>query len=185
MYYYIKGKVSCVLAKYVVLDNNGIGYIIVVPNPYSFIKDEDICIYVYHYLRENEEILYGFKTLDERSLFLKLLEVNGIGPKSALSILASATVNEILEAIDRSDHLYLKKFPGIGIKASQQIILDLKGKLKFNVSSNKNSNKLDDLTEALISLGYSKKDARRVLECQDLSVSEESIIKSCLDMLNK
>ncbi len=185
MYYYIKGKITLVLSKYVVLDNNGVGYLIVVPNPFSFIKGEEATIYVYHYLRENEELFYGFKSEDERSLFLKLLDVNGIGPKSALSILAGASVKEIMDAIERDDHIYLKKFPGIGAKASQQIILDLKGKLKFDKNLNKNSSKLDDLTEALISLGYSRKDSRRVLECQDLSMSEESVLKSCLDMLNK
>ncbi len=185
MYFFIKGKIAEVLSKCIVLECGGIGYEIVVPNPFSYTQGSDETVYVHHYLRENEEMFYGFKTLDERTLFLRLLEVNGIGPKSALSILAGASVDEIVDAIDRADYAYLKKFPGIGIKASQQIVLDLKGKLKFSDVVNKNQSKFDDLSDALLTLGYSKKEVKACLEAQDFSLPLESILKSSIGMLSK
>ena len=191
MYAYIKGFISGINPKYITLENNNIGYEIVVPNPYNFIvSNQVITIYIYHYLREDQEVLYGFKTLEEKELFLKLISVNGIGPKSALSILASATVNEILEAIDRRDDAYLKRFPGIGLKASQQIILDLHGKVSFDeidelgsgISSNQ---RIVDITEALTTLGYNKKDVNKVLKKIDFTQDDSTIIKQALKDLNK
>lgn len=184
MYAYIKGVVEEIRSKFIVLDNSNIGYQIVVPNPYSFEKEEQVKVFIYHYIRENEEVLYGFKSSDEKELFLKLLEVNGIGPKSALSILASASCTEIMDAIERSDANYLKRFPGIGAKASQQIILDLKGKIKFN-AENKKGTKADDLIDALVALGYSRRDSINVINSSDLSLSDEEIIKGALTLLNK
>ncbi len=187
MYSYIKGFISEVTPKYVTLENNNIGYEIVVPNPYNFIiNNELITVYIYHYLREDQETLFGFKTKEEKELFLKLISVNGIGPKSALSILASATVNEILNAIESRDDAYLKRFPGIGAKASQQIILDLHGKISFDdVSPLVSNSKANDLTEALTTLGYNKKDVSKALSKLDLTKSDSDIIKEALKLLNK
>ena len=190
MYAYIKGFVSGINPKYITVENNNIGYEIVVPNPYNFKVCEDIItIYVYHYVREDQEVLYGFKNKDEKELFLKLISVNGIGPKSALSILASATVNEILHAIDSRDDAYLKRFPGIGAKASQQIILDLHGKVSFDDSLEDtmtgSNQRLIDITEALTTLGYAKKDVTKVLKKVDLTLDDSQIIKQALKDLNK
>ena len=187
MYSYIKGYVTEVTPKYITLENNNIGYEIVVPNPYNFlINDDFITVYIYHYLREDQEPLYGFKTKDEKELFLKLISVNGIGPKSALSILASATVNEILSAIESRNDTYLKKFPGIGAKASQQIILDLHGKISFDdVCVLGNNSKANDITEALTTLGYNKKDVTKVISKLDLTLDDSTIIKEALKLLNK
>ena len=187
MYSYIKGIVKKVTPKYITLENNNIGYEIVVPNPYNFIIDDNfITIFIYHYLREDQEVLYGFKTEEEKELFLKLISVSGIGPKSALSILASATVNEIISAIENRNDSYLKKFPGIGAKASQQIILDLNGKLSFNdVLTLGNNQKSNDICEALITLGYSKKDVNKVVSKLDLTKDDSTLIKEALKELNK
>ncbi len=189
MYAYIKGIISGINPKYVVLENNNIGYEIVVPNPYNFlVNGEEITVYIYHYVREDAEVLYGFKTKEEKELFLKLISVNGIGPKSALSILASATVNEILHAIDARDDAYLKRFPGIGQKASQQIILDLHGKVSFDSEEEiigSTNQRILDITEALTTLGYAKKDVNKVVKKIDFTQDDSTIIKLALKELNK
>jgi Holliday junction DNA helicase RuvA len=188
MYSYIKGIVTVVSPKNITLENNKIGYEIVVPNPYNFIvSDEEITVFIYHYLREDQETLYGFKTNEEKDLFLKLIQVNGIGPKSALSILASASVNEIINAIESRNDAYLKRFPGIGAKASQQIILDLHGKISFDdLSSNFTiSGHAKDIEEALVTLGYSKKDVTKVVSKLDLTLDDSTLIKLALKELNK
>lgn len=187
MYAYIKGIITEITSRNIVVENNGIGYEVIVANPYSFTQNMDITIYLYQYVREDMNLLYGFKTLDEKNLFLKLISVNGIGPKSALSIIASATVNEITAAIESRNDKYLQKFPGIGPKASQQIILDLKGKVNFDelATGLKDNSKMLMLTDALLQLGYAKKDITKALGSLDLSLDEGLIIKEALKKLNK
>ena len=186
MYSYIKGQIKEIEPKNIILESNNIGYEIIVPNPYSYsVSDKIITVYIYHYLKEDLELFYGFSKKEEKDLFLKLLSVSGIGPKSALSILASASCSEIIKAIDESNQAFLKKFPGIGAKASAQIILDLKGKLTLNKENNISSEKEADLLEALISLGYQRKEITNVLKEIDLSLDTSSIIKLCLLKLNK
>ena len=83
MYNYIKGIISGYGPNYVVLDNNGIGYMIFVPNPYVYKEDEEYKIYIYNHIREEENSLFGFKNEQERDLFLRLINVKGVGPKIA------------------------------------------------------------------------------------------------------
>lgn len=187
MYGYIKGIVTKITPKNVIIENNGIGYLIIVPNPYSYKLDSEYKIYTHQYVREDTLDLYGFLTEDEKELFLKLISVSGIGPKSALSILAAGTVAEIVMAIEARNDKYLKKFPGIGAKASQQIILDLAGKISFTeelITSDKTKNiKLDDVTDALVALGYSKKEASKVVEKLDPTLDEGILVKEALKKL--
>lgn len=185
MYHYIKGTIKKLNPKYIVLENNNIGYEIITANPYNYHLHEEVVVYIYQYVREDINVLYGFRSDEERELFLKLISVNGIGPKSALSILASGTVNEIIGAIEARNDAYLKKFPGIGPKASQQIILDLKGKVSFDEATNVGNAKTDTLVEALTSLGYSKKDATKAVSNLDLTKQEGDLIKDALKLLNK
>ena len=131
MYFYIKGTVVEQYGSYIVLDKDNIGYLINVANPYSFELNKEYKVFIYQQIREDENSLYGFKTLEEKDLFLKLISVKGIGPKMALPILATGSINGIVDAIERENILYLKKFPKIGEKAARQIILDLKGKIKM------------------------------------------------------
>lgn len=186
MYSYIKGIIKKITPKYIVLENNSIGYQIITANPYNFSLNEELTVYIHQYVKEDILDLYGFKTEDEKELFLKLISVNGIGPKSALSILASATVNEICCAIESRNDAYLKKFPGIGPKASLQIILDLKGKVNFDQNPLQSASpKSDTLVEALVSLGYSKKDATKAVGRLDLTKDEGILIKDALKILTK
>lgn len=188
MYGYIIGKVTKITPKYIIEENNGIGYLIIVPNPYSYNLNEEYKIYVHQYVREDILDLYGFKTEDEKDLFLKLISVSGIGPKSALSILATGTVSEIVNAIESRNEVYLKKFPGIGAKAASQIILDLKGKLSFNQeisNASLSQSNLGEVEEALIALGYSKKELTKVLAKLDGNKEVGVLIKEALKLLAK
>lgn len=184
MYGYIIGRITKINPKYVICENNQIGYILIVPNPYNYSIGTEYKIFTYQHVREDEISLYGFLSEEEKDLFLKLISVSGIGPKSALSILATGSVNEIVRAIEARDDKYLKKFPGIGAKASLQIILDLKGKLNFDSSIVEN-NKLSDVKEALISLGYSSKEIDSVLKKLDDSKEINVLVKDALKLLVK
>ena len=126
MYSYIIGKVEEIESNYITIDNNEIGYLIYTSNPYSFNLNQEYKIYLYENVREDEISLYGFKTLEEKDLFLKLISVKGIGPKMALPILATGSINGIVDAIERENILYLKKFPKIGEKVARQIIIRIK-----------------------------------------------------------
>lgn len=187
MYGYIKGVVTKITPKNIIVENNNIGYLIIVPNPYNYQLNENYTIHTHLYCREDVFDLYGFQSFEEKELFLKLISVSGIGPKSALSMLAFGTVNEIINAIEIKNDAYLRKFPGIGSKASQQIILDLAGKLSYqgldlNIPS---SSKLDDVEDALVALGYTKKEASKVVSKLDPSLSEGELVKEALKKLVK
>ena len=188
MYGYIKGKVTKINPKYIICDNNGIGYLIIVGNPYNYKLNEDYTIYTYQSVREDAIELYGFLKEDEKELFLKLISVSGIGPKSALSILASGSVKEIVNAIEARNDAYLRKFPGIGQKASQQIILDLKGKLAFSDEEDgliKSSSKLSDVEDALLALGYNKKEITKIIAKLDQTKEVGVLVKEALKQLVK
>ena len=131
MYAYLNGIIKDIESNYIVLDINGIGYLIYVANPYYYQIENSYKVYTYTHIREDEFSLYGFKSKEELDLFLKLISVKGLGPKMALPILATGSIEGIMDAIDRENILYLKKFPKIGDKVARQIILDLKGKLEF------------------------------------------------------
>ena len=184
MYAYIEGIIKEIESNYVVLDNNGIGYQIYTPNPYAFNIDEKYKIYLYQLIREDENSLYGFKNKEEKDLFLKLIEVKGLGCKMALPMLATGSINGIVDAIERENILYLKKFPKIGDKVARQIILDLKGKL---VSGEKvvNNKDFSELTEALKSLGYKATDINKILPNIKSEENVEEQIKEALRLLLK
>lgn len=184
MYNYIKGTVTEVTPNYIVLDNNDIGYQIYTGNPYSFQEGENYKVYVYQKIAEDDNSLYGFKTKEEKDLFLKLIDVKGLGPKMAMPMIALGSVSGIADAIDRENILYLKKFPKIGDKVARQIILDLKGKLTVD-STVEESASSNELIEVLESLGYKKADIKRVLPQVDPSLPLESQVKSALKLMLK
>lgn len=182
MYEYIKGLVTKTVANYIVIDCNGVGYKIYTPSPYKFNEGSESIVYVYNHIREDENVLYGFETIEERELFLKLINVKGLGPKMAIPILASGSINGIIDAIDRENILYLKKFPKIGEKVARQIILDLKGKLVMSEQSDPSS---DELILALESLGYKTADIKNIIVKVDKTQSIETQIKESLKLLLK
>ena len=183
MYSYIFGKVVEQYSVSIVIDNNNIGYLINVSNPYVFEIGKEYKIYLYQQIKEDDNSLYGFKTIEEKELFLKLLSVKGIGPKMALPMLATGSINGIIDAIERENILYLKKFPKIGEKVAKQIILDLKGKL--NKSDEITSNNYEDLIEVLKGLGYKEKDYKSIIGKVDNNLTIEEQVKEALKLLLK
>lgn len=181
MYNFIKGKVNEITSTSVIIDCNGIGFEIFTPNPYSFELENESKVYVYEYIREDEHSLYGFKKVEEKELFLKLVDVKGLGPKMALPIIAMGSLNGIADAINRENILYLKKFPKIGDKLARQIILDLKGKLVVNGDIKEDIK--DELLEALKGLGYKDKDIKEVLPKVNKELKLEEQIKDALKLL--
>ena len=182
MYSFIKGIVEEVNSTSIVVNNNGIGYEIYTPNPYAFMEDNEYKVYVYQYIREDEQSLYGFKKKEEKELFLKLIEVKGLGPKMALPIIAMGSISGISDAINRENILYLKKFPKIGDKLARQMILDLKGKLDIN-GVETITLESDELLEALKGLGYKDKDIKMVIPKVNKELKLEEQIKEALRLL--
>ncbi|WP_218657007.1 Holliday junction branch migration protein RuvA [Enterococcus hirae] len=174
MYEYLTGVVTFINPYYLVIETNGIGYQIALGNPYRYSSklNKEIKLYVHQVIREDAHLLYGFDSLEEKQLFLRLVSVSGIGPKSALAIMASDDHSGLIQAVETGDVTYLTKFPGVGKKTAQQMILDLKGKfgelsidMPFNLfdeSTAQDATALSEAMEALSALGYSDKEVKRV-----------------------
>ncbi len=181
MYNYINGIVTSFGSNYISLENNGIGYLVYVANPYVYKEGQEYKVYIYNNVKEEEYTLYGFRTEYEREFFVKLINVKGVGPKLALPILASPT-DAVYDAIERENVLYLTKFPKVGDKVARQIILDLKGKLVKNDDLFTNDG-LDELMDVLESLGYKKTDVKKILPNIDASKPVEQQVKDALKLL--
>lgn len=201
MYEYIKGFITFIGPEYIVVENNGIGYRVLTPNPFAFSKNgqEQTTVYLYQHVREDAHVLFGFAASEEKRLFEKLISVSGIGPKGALAILASGTPSHVVSAIEREDEPYLVKFPGIGKKTARQMILDLKGKLEHVVSDSldglfateqpeaalSGNVALDEALLALEALGYSAREIKRIagrLE-KEAALSTDEYIRKGLQLL--
>ncbi|HEN6083367.1 TPA: Holliday junction branch migration protein RuvA [Streptococcus agalactiae] len=196
MYDYIKGKLSKITAKFIVVETAGLGYVIYVANPYSFsgYVNQEVTIYLHQVIRDDAHLLFGFHMENEKEIFLNLISVSGIGPTTALAIIAVDDNEGLVSAIDNSDIKYLTKFPKIGKKTAQQMILDLSGKFveasgesatSRKVSSEQNSN-LEEAMEALLALGYKATELKKVKAFfEGTNDTVEQYIKSSLKMLMK
>lgn len=196
MYDYIKGKLSKITAKFIVVETAGLGYVIYVANPYSFsgYVNQEVTLYLHQVIRDDAHLLFGFHTENEKEIFLNLISVSGIGPTTALAIIAVDDNEGLVSAIDNSDIKYLTKFPKIGKKTAQQMILDLSGKFveasgesatSRKVSSEQNSN-LEEAMEALLALGYKATELKKVKAFfEGTNDTVEQYIKSSLKMLMK
>ena len=186
MYSYIYGIIKEIGSNYITIDNNGIGYLVYTANPYYYSLDKDYTVYIYQNVKEDELTLYGFKNTDEKEMFLKLIDVKGLGPKMALPMFATGNVDDIKGAINSGNVEYLKKFPKIGDKVARQIILDLKGKLVAGDDQEVGDNaNFDELKDALMSLGYKEKDIKRVIKNIDGNKKIEDQIKDALKLMLK
>ncbi|MCT2537982.1 Holliday junction branch migration protein RuvA [Aquibacillus koreensis] len=198
---YIKGKLELINEQAVVVEANGVGYEIICANPFAFQDNigENVLIYTYHHVREDAQILYGFKKSEEKVLFSKILNVSGIGPKGALSILGTSDVQGFVVAIEEEDEKFLTSFPGVGKKTARQMILDLKGKLPvlFNVTNFEGSNEqnlfkqdanpqaLEEASEALKSLGYSDREIKSILPAlkKETDANADELIRKGLALM--
>lgn len=174
MYEYIIGKITAIYPAYIVIEVNGIGYQIASGNPYRYSgkMNQEVKLFVHQVIREDAHTLYGFNSLEEKQLFLRLISVSGIGPKSGLAIMANDDHEGLISAIEMGDITYLTKFPGVGKKTAQQLVLDLKGKLGELSGEltgsvvmelfTTNHSALDEAISALQALGYSERETKRV-----------------------
>ena len=186
MYEYLNGELAHILPTAIVVDVHGVGYQVVFANPYRLQDSlkKQIKVLVQQVVREDSITLYGFISSEERELFQRLISVSGIGPKSAMSILANDDTEGFVNAVESGNVTYLTKVPGVGKKTAQQIILDLKGKFeavpeettKAVVSTNQAT--LEEAKEALLGLGYSAKEITKIwksLEAAAPSTTQEAL----------
>ncbi len=186
MIQYLIGYAREVRTDYMVIEVNGIGYIVTIAKPQDFRLDELTKVYTYMQVREDGISLYGFKNKDELSLFTRLINVSGIGPKTAIGMFYNTDANQLIQAIETSNTAFLKKLPGIGPKAAQQIVLDLKGKLVFDSYSKAPSNAaMDDAREGLKTLGFKVSEIDAVLSKISGNKTSEEYLKLALQMLRK
>ncbi len=149
---YIKGKIVKKGEGFVVVEVGGIGFFIYTPSDFGVGSSEQI--FVKMFIKEESPVIYGFKTVEEREMFVQLLSVSGVGVKHALSILGRYSVGEILDILEEGNVDALTDVPGIGKKTAQRIILELRGKIDFIKNE-----VVEDVVNALTGLGFEKKDA--------------------------
>ena len=185
MFSYIIGNVTEINNDSIVIEANKVGYLVCVANPFSYELNQEYKVYLYNKIGEDEYSLYGFKTKDEYSLFIKLISVKGLGPKIALPILATGSITGIADAIERENILYLKKFPKIGEKLAKQIILDLKGKIDVDLTSGVNTSDTEEVIETLVALGYKQVEIRKIIGKINMELTMEEQVKEALKLLLK
>lgn len=187
MYSYIKGIIIELSKDHIVIENNGIGYFVYVSNPYRFQKGKEMIVYIYQQVKEDDIILFGFEKKEEKDLFLKLILVKGIGCKTAIGILATGDVQAIISAIESKNITYLKKIPGIGPKAAQQIVLDLQGKFKGSVNDIVLSTpEYDEAIEVLIALGYKQSEVDKAMsKLANEKLGTNGYVKKALSLIVK
>ncbi|MBU3111347.1 Holliday junction branch migration protein RuvA [Clostridium lacusfryxellense] len=197
MYEYIKGVYIGICKDYIVVDNNGMGYKIYtsgstmakMPKP-----GDSVLLYIKQIVREDFIGLYGFLTKDEIEMFSLVISINGVGSKAGLSLLSICSVSNLKYAIVSGDEKTLIRAPGIGKKIAQRLILELREKIHIEQSVSNSLSQISgiDIAEdrkiievlgALISLGYSEKEAEKAIKDINKEQSLENMIKDCLKYL--
>ncbi len=200
MFEYLSGLITMVAPDFIVVDVNGVGYRVAVANPYTYQEDNQtpVQIFVYQAVKEDAITLFGFHNQAEKRLFTQLIGVSGIGPKSALAILATPDHQGLINAIQSGNDRYLSKFPGIGKKTASRIIIELKDKvvsavdgdaLNFSAQSPKDASvALLDAVAALESLGYTTRQVEKVkkqLEDLEGDLSTNDYLSQGLKLLSR
>lgn len=198
---YIKGEVVELTPTYAVIDCHGIGYNLNISlNTYTAVQgNKTVQLYVYESIREDSYTLFGFASRDERTIFLLLIGVSGIGGQSARMVLSAFTPQEFCNVVSAGDERQLRSVKGIGPKAAQRIIVDLKDALAKlvmsgdNTSSNvsfsipaTNAKNVEEASSALVMLGFSPAPVRKTVLSivkQEPEATVEQIIKQALKML--
>ena len=191
---YIKGKTVELTPTDMVVECYGIGYRILISlQTYEgFNGKDDVTVYIHHYLREDEELYYGFSTKDERELFRLLIGVSGIGASTARMMLSSLTAEEIRNAIIAEDINKIKSIKGIGLKSAQRLILELKDKVvkgagaDTSIFQNATNSTVEEAATALVMLGFTKPNVNKALTAvtkEKPGASVEELIKLALKKL--
>ena len=194
MYSFISGKIVEKNPAYVVIDNQGIGYLInITLNTFTAIGEQaEVKLYVHLAIREDAHVLYGFYTEEERSLFLQLITVSGVGCNTARLILSSLTVKETVEAISSNNTKAIQNVKGIGAKTAQRIIVDLHDKIsKLNISEGEKTpvgynTSREEALSALMVLGFNRTNIEKILDklmSQMENPNVEQLIKEALRLL--
>lgn len=192
---YIKGEITGITPTEVILECNGIGYRILISlQTYENLHGKDkAIIYIHHYIREDEELYYGFASKDERELFRLLIGVSGIGASTARMMLSSLTSEEIRNAILAEDINKIKSIKGIGLKSAQRLILELKDKVIKGAGTDTSAlfistsdSKTEEATTALVMLGFTKPNVSKALSAvlkEKPEATLEEMIKLALKKL--
>ena len=192
---YIKGQIIELTPTELILENHGIGYslLISLQTYEAFQLQTQVVAYIHHYIREDEELFYGFATKDERELFRLLIGVSGIGVASARMMLSTLSAEEIRQAILAEDVNRIKSVKGIGLKSAQRLVLELKDKIVKGAGADSSalfksdhSALVDEATTALTMLGFSKVNIGKVMPAilkDNPNARVEDIIKAALKRL--
>ena len=191
---YIKGEIIELTPTEMVVECHGIGYnILISVQTYSAFESKDkAMVYIHHYLREDEELYYGFATKEERKMFRLLIGVSGIGAATARMMLSSLTVTEIEQAIISEDVNRIKSIKGIGVKSAQRLILELKDKVVKGddtpaIFSRQDNKAIEEATSALIMLGFTKSNVTKAVNSvikEDPTATVETLIRKSLQRLS-
>ena len=175
----LRGHVSGRVGSGLIVDVNGVGYLVHATPSVLRLGDGEVTVETYTVVREDALQLYGFATADERELFELLLGVNGVGPKVALAIVSGSSPAELRRAIAREDVKRFQAIPGIGLKTAQRVVLELKEKLSLVDAVDDTGG---DLTarDALVELGWTLVDAERALAGVDPGLPVEEQVRHAL-----
>ncbi len=175
----LRGRRAGLSAAGLVLDVNGVGYLVYATPSVLRQTDDELTVETYLHVREDALQLYGFASAEERDLFVHLLSVGGVGPKVALAIVSGSTPTELRRAIALEDTKRFEAIPGIGKKTAQRVVLELKEKLGGAVDSDA---PVADLVarDALVELGWSLTDAERALAGVDRELPVEEQVRAAL-----
>ena len=192
---FVKGKIVDLSPMSVVIDNNGIGYSMLISlQTYQALEGKaDGIVYIHHHIRQDDEEYYGFATKDERELFELLIGVSGVGVGSARMMLSSLSAEEIRHAILSDDVAKIKSVKGIGLKSAQKVIIELKDKIvkgegadSTEIFAAGHNEIVEEACRALIMLGFSKQNVNKAVQAilkANPKAKVEDVIKSALKML--
>lgn len=175
----------------IVIDCNGVGYEIEVPMSTFYNLPElgqPVQVLTHMVVREDAQLLYGFGSEQEKNTFKQLLKVNGIGAKSALSILSGVSVNDLMLAVSQQEVSMLTRIPGIGKKTAERLLLELKDKFVVTGSTSAQPSAkaaTDDILNALVALGYHEREAQATIKMLEPGVSVSDGIRQALKYLAK
>ena len=185
---FVNGIVKIIRNDRVVLDVHGVGYEVYLANALSQKMNEELFLYTYQHVREDAILLFGFIKEEDYEVFMRLINVKGIGPKTAQTMLSVCSGKEMIEAIENDDIKRLKSLPGIGAKTAGQIVLDLKGKfVSLETSDSPVSNPVwTQVQDALLSLGYKTNQLTKIKkEFENTELGEDEMLRQSLILLAK
>ena len=185
---FVNGIVKIIRNDRVVLDVHGVGYEVYLANALSQKMNEELFLYTYQHVREDAFLLFGFIKEEDYEVFMRLINVKGIGPKTAQTMLSVCSGKEMIEAIENDDIKRLKSLPGIGAKTAGQIVLDLKGKfVSLETSDSPVSNPVwTQVQDALLSLGYKTNQLTKIKkEFENTELGEDEMLRQALILLAK